>query len=404
MRSQISIFLFLALLLTVPVQSRSENHTQTNISFDFCGNTISLTLDPTMIRPLGEARDLQSITEFCQGLLSSRHGDFSKEFIAYREKLGMADWLFYQFIRRTAQQISPKANDYYRYTLYKWFLLHLSGYEPALRLSSAKLLFYVQSDENIYNIPFYVKEGKQFVCLNYHDYGNHVEFDKESFEEVMVAKAPGCRSFSYRISRLPDFKTSQYQEKDIAFNYNEQTYHFRIRLNSEIRTFFTNYPSVDYGDLLNIPLSRETYETLIPVLKKTLQGMKHRDGVDYLMRFTRYAFLFETDLHAFGTEKRLTPEQTLLYDKSDCEDRVALFYFLVKEIYNIPMIILSYPGHITIAVKFDRPIGRPVMYNGEAYTLCEPTPQRVDLPLGHLMPEYLKMNYEVVYSYSPAQK
>ena len=59
--------------------------------------------------------------------------------------------------------------------------------------------------------------------------------------------------------------------------------------------------------------------------------MSQQKGVDYLMNFTRNAFLFETDQKNFGVEKRLSPEQTLMNSYSDCDDRVALLYYLVKE-------------------------------------------------------------------------
>ncbi|MEJ7682224.1 MAG: hypothetical protein WKG06_31120 [Segetibacter sp.] len=104
--------------------------------------------------------------------------------------------------------------------------------------------------------------------------------------------------------------------------------------------------------------------------------MNQKNGVDYLMRFTRYAFPYEKDTENFGAEKRLSPEQTLLYDHSDCDDRAALFFYLVKELYNLPMIVLSYPEHISIAVKFDKSIGNPIVYMGNDYSICEPTPQK----------------------------
>lgn len=403
MRLQISISLLLAGFSLFPVQTRART-VDPNIKFEFCGQSVELSIDPSMIHPLGELRNRKSIGDFSAALLASNYNQTVSQLLAYREKYQMDDWLYYQLVRKTAQQISPKADDYYRYTLYKWFFLYASGYNPTLRISDEKLLFYVQSDENIYNIPFYLKQGKQYVCLNYHDYGNNVAFDHESFQEVLEPKSSAYRSFSYRVTKLPDFRPDDYQERDIEFNYNDQTYHFKVKLNQQIKTIFINYPAVDYGSILNIPLSKETYQTLIPILKKTVQGMKTKDGVDYLMKFTRYAFMFETDLNNFGNEKRLTPEQTLLYDQSDCEDRVALFYCLVKEIYNLPMIVLSFPGHVTMGIKFEKSSGKPVIYNGEAYTVCEPTPQKIDLPLGHLMPGLQKMEYEVVYAYSPVRE
>ena len=130
--------------------------------------------------------------------------------------------------------------------------------------------------------------------------------------------------------------------------------------------------------------------------------MNTKNGVDYLMRFTRYAFLFEKDSEVYGKEKRLSPEQTLLYEQSDCEDRAALFFSLVKEIYNLPMIVLAYPDHVTIAVKFNRPVGTPILYNGDKYSVCEPTPQKQDLAVGQLSRNLKKEPYEIVYAYSPS--
>lgn len=132
--------------------------------------------------------------------------------------------------------------------------------------------------------------------------------------------------------------------------------------------------------------------------------MSTKNGVDYLMKFTRYAFLFKPDSEVFGSEKRLSPEQTLLNEQSDCEDRAALFFFLVKEIYNLPMIVLAYPEHVTIAVKFDKPVGTPIIYNGLRYSICEPTPQKQDLAVGQLAPNLFKETYEVVYAYTPLRR
>ncbi|CAM3771329.1 hypothetical protein [Sphingobacterium prati] len=89
---------------------------------------------------------------------------------------------------------------------------------------------------------------------------------------------------------------------------------------------------MDFEIYFNIPLSKETYQSIILALKENLKGKKQKEGVDYLMWFTRYAFLYKNDEENFGTEKRLSPEQTLLNKYSDCDDRAALFFYLVKEI------------------------------------------------------------------------
>jgi hypothetical protein len=158
---------------------------------------------------------------------------------------------------------------------------------------------------------------------------------------------------------------------------------------------------VDYASYFNIPLSKETYSSLIPGLKKSVKDMKQKKGVDYLMNFTRHAFLYEDDLNNFGKEKRMSPEQTLLNKYSDCDDRAALFFYLVKEVYNLPMIAVLYPTHVTIAVKFDKPTGHTIEYKGQLYSVCEPTPQDQDLRIGQVSPSLKHMAYSIAYEYNP---
>ncbi len=322
---------------------------------------------------------------------------------AYKERNNLSDWLYYQLIRRMAEQIAPKATNYYRYTLYKWFFLAKCGYDATLGIGNNELLFYVYSTENIYDIPLYEKNNKQYVCLNYHDYGK-IDFSKDVIKEVAITIPEGQKAFSYKITSMPDFKPSDYTEKNLQFNFRNKAYHFKVKMTPQVQTLFANYPVVDFDCYFNIPLTKETYSSLIPKLKKNISRLSRTEGVNYLMRFTRYAFMYENDQDNFGKEKRLSPEQTLLNQYSDCDDRAALFYYLVKEIFNLPMIALLYPTHITIAVKFDKHIGEPIMYNGDEYYVCDPTAQREDLKIGQIPPSLKNTAYQVVYAYHPNNK
>jgi hypothetical protein len=386
-------------LLARPGISRAQDRENT-ISFDFCDQLIRFNFNRSLVTTAPTEFSSQTIHTFYDNVNKGGYEQMIRALMEYKEKYRPDDWLFYQLIRKTAQHISPKADNYFRYTLYKWFLLTKTGYDAMLAISGNRILFYVRCDENIYNIPTRTANGKQYVCLNYHDY-KAIDFLKERFAVVELPVPEAQHTFSYKITHLPDFKLSDYRERDLRFSYNENDYNFKVKLNPQIQTLFTNYPVVDYELFMNIPLSNETYRSLIPLLKKNLKGMNIKSGVDYLMKFTRYAFLFQPDSENFGAEKRLSPEQTLLYDKSDCEDRVALFFYLVKEIYNLPMIVLNFPKHVTIAVQFDKPVGRPIIYKGQKYSVCEPTPQKEDLVLGQLLPALKGESYEVAYVYTP---
>ena len=395
MKSSFTIVFLLFLSVLTASGQNSRLH------FDFSGDTIDIPFSTSFNISFPQKITDEAIITFHEQLEKSQYTPLINGLLAYKKKNNLNDWLYYQLIRRTAQQISPKENNYYRYTLYKWFLLCKSGYDAIIRTGDDKILFYVKSNENIYNIPFHIINNEQYICLNYHDYGN-IDFETVKFKTLQLPVPEARNSFSYKITQLPDFNPDDYIEKDLQFTYRHNNYRFKVKLNPQIKSMFTNYPVMDYSLYFNIPLSRETYASLIPILKKELKGKSVKKGVDFLMRFTRNAFVFENDSVIFGKEKRLSPEQTLLYDQSDCEDRSALFFYLVKEIYDLPMIVLSFDKHVTIAVHFDEPVGKPISFKGSKYYVCEPTPQKQDLKMGQLVPELRKAHYEVVYEYKPS--
>jgi hypothetical protein len=394
-------FLFRAIIIIVTCFFTQTARAQ-NYAMDFYDGTFNFEVDPSCSISFDEELSQKSITTFYEKLNKGKYQNLVQALLNYKEKNKLNDWLYYQLIRKTAQQISSKSENYNRYTLYKWFLLAKSGYDAKIAIGNKQLIFYVNNDEDIADIPFFMIGDKKFMCLNYHDFGKL--FKKENaYIPVNIIIPEATHQFSYKVTKMPDFKPQDYIEKAIEFSYKHKQYHFKIKLNTEVEQIFANYPGVDFESYFNIPLSHETYKSLIPLLKENVKKMTKKNGIDYLMQFTRYAFLYENDEENFGKEKRLSPEQTLLTKYSDCDDRAALFFYLVKEIYNMPMIAILYPTHITMAVQFDKPIGKPIIYNGQSYTICEPTPQQQRLKLGELAANLKDKPYEVVYQYIPAK-
>jgi hypothetical protein len=86
------------------------------------------------------------------------------------------------------------------------------------------------------------------------------------------------------------------------------------------------------------------------------------------------------------------------------EDRAGLFFYLVKEIYDLPMIVVEYPKHVTIAIKFNKPYGNTITYNGIKYSICEPSSQREDLRIGEMLPSLRHTSFDVPYAYTPKNK
>lgn len=399
MKAAFTILSFFCLALFTSANTQAQQTSFAQVVF--FGDTLQLPVSLKTITPVTASISEASIQSFYKQFNEQDYLPIINALQQYKTEKQLDDWLYYQLIRRTAQYLSPKELNYDQYTLCKWFLLRKSGYNAQLAFANNQLLFYVQSDDNIYDIPLFEKEGKQYVCLNIHDFGP-IDFSTVALIKIQL-EGVGLegKSFSYKVTQIPDFNVASFEEKELVFNYKDKEYKYSIKVDPYMQKMFSNYPSVDFEAYFNIPLSKATYSSLIPALKKKIKGMKQENGVEYLMKFTRYAFMYEDDQQNFGKEKRLSPEQTLLNDYSDCDDRVALFYYLVKELYNLPMIVLMYPTHVALAIEFKKPVGTPVLYNGRKFSVCEPTPQRLDLPIGKLMPEHSNARYDVAYEYVP---
>jgi len=370
------------------------------VSIDCFGEVMEHRFDIPVSVDMEQPVTEEQIQAYCRNMANPAFEQLVQKLKQFKEKNRLDDWLYYQIIRRVADQIAPKSADYTLYTLYKWHLLSLSGYDAILTYSREKILFYVLSSENVYNIPIRNEGGKTYVCLNYHDYGS-IDFTSHAFRRIDIPVQGGEHAFSYSVSSIPDLKKTS-SEKELNFTYNNAEYHFNIKLNPAISAYFKNYPTTDYKKHFNIPMSGGTYNSLIPALRKDIKGMSVKDGVDFLLHFTRYSFLFKPDTERYGVDKIYSPEMTLLSDYSDCEDRVSLFYYLVKELYDLPMIVVVYPKHVSIAVHFDKAFGKTIEYNGKRFTICEPTPQKKDLKLGEMMPEFRNRHYEIAFAYEPA--
>jgi hypothetical protein len=367
--------------------------------FSWLGREVRVNLGPADLptEAVRDAAGIQALGRF----LDTRGGDLLRQMLSIREELRLCDWLYYQLIRKVADRLAPKASDYYRYTAVKYQLLRASGYDPILVIGAHRILLYIRSPEPVYNLGYRMVDDRQYVCLNQHDYG----FQPGTGGPVVdVLRETGAdsRDFHYAIDRMPAFPETAYQTIELHFEFARRRETIRIPVNPELKAIFANYPVTDYRNQFNIPVTRETAESLLGQLRQRVKDMDLRQGIGYLQQFTREAFPFARDTDVFGREKRLSPEETLIYANSDCEDRSALFFWLVREIYDRAMVVVAYEDHVTVAVDMGEPRGHAIQYNGKAYTICEPTPQRVNLPPGRIVHGIHDRPAAIGYAYEPA--
>jgi hypothetical protein len=325
---------FIFLYLTIISKAVFTQENKGNLHVEFYGDTICFYNNQVKILDKKIKINEENISVLYNHINDIESSSIVTNLLAYKTTLNLNDWIFYQLVRKTANQICAKQDNYNIYTFYKWFFMSKSGYDTKLIFDKGKMLLYIRSNENVYDIPYFMLDNKQYTCLNYHDF-KIINFEKEKLHPINIFIAEAQKPFSYKVTQMPNFTPNTYSEKNLSFKYKEKKYHFRVKLNDQVQQIFKNYPVVDFESYFNIPLSKETYSSLIPFLKLNIQNFSQKEGIDYLIHFTRYAFLYENDQDNFGKEKRMSPEQTLLFDYSDCDDRASLFFYLVKEITHL---------------------------------------------------------------------
>jgi hypothetical protein len=145
------------------------------------------------------------------------------------------------------------------------------------------------------------------------------------------------------------------------------------------------YPQAEYDTFFNAPIDRRTYKDLALSLKSHIEGKKASEAINFVLHFVQNAFKYEQDNKQFGREKVMFAQETLFFDRSDCEDRAILFSYLAKELFDLSVIGVKYKDHMATGLYIPLD-GDNVLAGGRRYVIADPT--YIDAPIGVSMPKY----------------
>ena len=104
---------------------------------------------------------------------------------------------------------------------------------------------------------------------------------------------------------------------------------------------------------------------------------------------------YAVDDKQFAREYSMRPEELLAWPAADCEDRVAFFGTLVRQLSGLDVIALRYPGHLSAAVAFPGSVsGDAIRYGNRLYVVCDPT--YIGAGIGEAMPRYRRQKPEEI--------
>jgi hypothetical protein len=109
-------------------------------------------------------------------------------------------------------------------------------------------------------------------------------------------------------------------------------------------------------------------------LNAAIKDKSEEDAANIIINFVQTAFDYGYDDDIWGGDRAFFPDETIHYPYSDCEDRAILFSRLVRDLLNLEVVLIYYPGHLASAVYFHENIsGDYVYYDNKKYLICDPT-------------------------------
>ena len=317
---------------------------------------------------------------------------------ARRDALALNDWLYYKLLDAAVAQAAPTTPDNAR-RLVVAHLLARGGYDVRLCYDTAQVYVYARTVEPLFEVPIINEGDVRFVNLT----AALTPRDglTRSLKFHPLVPQPAGRSFSLSLARLPAL-TPRLQERVLSFAHEGQVYKLHAVADRSILAWMNDYPVFAEGRYVETPLSQAASERLCDELRPLLAGRTPRQQVELLVAFTRNAFVYKEDKRIFGYSRPMIADEVLYYPASDCEDRSALFFALVRDLLDLPVIAIAYNDHLSVAVSSPDIPGRGFVHNGRRYNVCDPTGPVNSSEIGEPPYGYARRRFKVVASYMPS--
>jgi len=353
-----------------------EEKKPTDIYFDFFGTRLEFDI-PSGIKNANYYPQTQAgVANFFGSAASSDYEPLLLEIKRISQKMNLNDWGIYLLVSKISNMTySDQENS----KLLSWFIFNKLGYAVKIGLQNRHVVLMHHSKKTIYSTPNYDFNNKKYYVI--------ANYAKGSPGRIFSYKQdyPGStKELDLSLKTLPNLE-ADIKNKSLSFSYFGQEYDIEFSYNKNLIDFMASYPQADYETFFNAPIDDITYRDLAKSLKRHIDGKKASEAMNFVLNFVQKSFVYEQDNQQFGREKVMFAQETLYFDKSDCEDRAVLFSYLIKELFGVSVLGVKYEDHMATAVYV--PIeGDKVMVQSKKFVIADPT--YINATIGMSMPKY----------------
>lgn len=316
------------------------------------------------------------VANFFDAIASSEYEDVVLDIQEKAKDMRLNDWGVYMLVTKIANATFSDENNA---KLFSWFIFNKLGYAVKVGVAKNRVVLMHYATKSIYSTPTYTIANKKYYAL--------WESAKESPKGVVSYKQEypnAIKELDLSLEILPKFQEKR-EKKELKFSNLGTTYAFSFSYNKNLIDFMASYPQADYEVFFNAPMEDITYQELANSFKEYLNGKKSSEAINFVLHFVQNSFDYQQDNEHFSREKVMFAEETLFYERSDCEDRAVLFSYLVKRLFGISVVGVKYDDHMATALYIPLD-GDKVEIKSKEFIIADPTYKNASV--GMSMPKY----------------
>jgi hypothetical protein len=342
----------------------------------FFGSQLGYDIDPNIKSAKFYPPNQEGIAKFFDTVASSDYDKLVRSIAQTKETMKLNDWGVYLLVNDISGQVFSNIDEA---KLLSWFLFNKLGYDVKVGIAKNNIVLMHYSKKLIYSTPSYTFSNRKFYVVANYSKGSVGKLStyKQSYPDA-------TKSLDLGLDVLPKLEQSL-KSKTLSFHLNGKMYSAAYQYNQNLVDFMSTYPQADYATFFNAPLDEVTYTSLANDIKKYIEGEKASVAMNFVLNFVQSAFDYEVDQKQFGREKVMFAQETLYFDKSDCEDRAILFAYLIRELFHIGVIGVKYKDHMATALYVPMS-GDSVQDGKRQYVVADPT--YINANIGMSMPQY----------------
>lgn len=363
--------------------------TTSDVSIDFYGRKLDFVVD-AKLRLKNKSVKESDIADYFEEIstMTNETSALWKQVDDYVKTMGLNEWGYFCILRSLSENIFEDIDNR---VLFCFYMLRNEGnfkVKVARGKSSNRLtlLAVIDNKKEVYSYSFFRFDDSAEPQLKYYSiYGGGNS--KES-----IYTYDYCNQDKSLKQIGLDFNNQLNMGKcDVVRELTFEKINAKIELpyNSSHIAYLNDVPMTVFPIYFASPLSVEAQNVFNQKLDELRKQYSAMQFIDILLNFVQTAFDYKTDAQQFGYEKYFYPEEVVAYPYSDCEDRSALFAWLVTNYTDAKVIGLQYEGHVATAVCFGDNVdmdGERFSYAGKRYYVCDPT--YVNASIGMSMPQF----------------